>query len=59
VDDGLGENIKSVELTPLNPVLPLSQVFHRVEENRLHIVVQAPPQGEPMSALLDDIIDIV
>jgi hypothetical protein len=59
VDDGLGENLKSIALTPLNPVLLLSQVFPRVEENRLHVVVQAPPQGKPISVVRDDIIDIV
>jgi hypothetical protein len=59
VDDGLGENLKSIALTPLNPVLLLSQVFPRVEENRLHVVVQAPPKGKPISVVRDDIIDIV
>jgi hypothetical protein len=62
VDDHLGENLKGVELTPLNPVLPLSQVFPRVEENRLHLVVHAPHQGEPISVVLhvtEDIVDIV
>jgi len=59
VDDGLGESLKDVELTPLNPILPLSQVFHRIEENRLHVVVQAPPKGKPISVFRDDIIDIV
>jgi hypothetical protein len=58
VDDSLGENLKSIALTPLNPVLPLSQVFPRVEENRLHVIVQAPPKGKPISVVRDDIIDM-
>jgi hypothetical protein len=46
VDDGLGEKLKRVELTPLNPVLPLLQAFRRVEVGHLHIVIQAPINGE-------------
>jgi hypothetical protein len=49
VDDDLEESVKNVDLTPLKPFLPLSQVFPRVEENRLHIVVQAPANGESIS----------
>ena len=45
VDDDLEENLKQVDHIPLNPILPLSQVFPRVETKRLHIVVQAPPKG--------------
>jgi hypothetical protein len=52
VDDDLEESLKTVDLAPLNPLLPLSRVFPRVEENRLHIVVQAPTTGEPISAFL-------
>jgi len=52
VDGGVGEILRSVEFTPLNPVLPLSQVFPRVEEKHLHIVVQAPTNGEILSVLL-------
>jgi hypothetical protein len=62
VDDDLKESLKNVDLTPLNPLLPLSQMFPRVEENRLHIVVQAPTDGEPISVLLhviDNLIDVV
>jgi len=59
VDDGLGEILKGIELTPLNPVLPLSQVFPRVEENHLHVIVQAPSKGKPISVVRDDIIDTV
>jgi len=49
VDDDLEECLKNVDLAPLKPLLPLSQVFPGVEENRLHIVVQAPSNGEPIS----------
>ncbi len=49
VDDDLEESLKHVDLAPLKPLLPLSQVFPRVEENCLHIVVQAPTNGEPIS----------
>ena len=45
VDDDLEENLKKVDLVPLASLLPLSQVFPHVEENRVHIVVQAPPKG--------------
>ena len=37
----LEKSLKNVDLTPLMPFLPLSQFFPRVEENRLHIIVQA------------------
>jgi hypothetical protein len=50
VDDDLRRNLKDVELTPLNPLLSLSQVFPHVEQNRLH---------KTISVVLDDIIDIV
>jgi hypothetical protein len=53
------ETLNTVDRTPLDPLLPLAQLFLRVEETRLHIVVQAPPNGEPNSVILDDIIDIV
>jgi len=46
VDDGLAENLRRAELTPLNPVLPISQAFPRVEERHLHVVVQAPKNSE-------------
>jgi hypothetical protein len=52
LDDGLGEDLKSVELTSLNPILPLSQAFPRVEEKHLHVVFQAPTNGETISVLL-------
>jgi hypothetical protein len=62
VDDGLEESLKNVNLTPLKPFLPLSEVFPRVEENRLHIVVQAPANGESISVFLhvtDNLTDVV
>jgi hypothetical protein len=62
VDDDLEESLKHVDLAPLKSLLPLSQLFPRVEENRLHIVVQAPTNGEAISVLLrvtDDLIDVV
>jgi len=52
VDDGLEERLKQVDLAPLKPLLPLSQVFPHVEENCLHIVVQAPTTSEPISLFL-------
>jgi len=52
VDDDLEESLKHVDLAPLKPLLLLSQVFPHVEENRLHIVVQAPTTGEPISVFL-------
>ena len=52
VDDDLEERLKNVALTPLNPLLPVSQMFPCVEENRLHIVVQAPTNGEAISVFL-------
>ncbi len=51
-DEELEENVKKIDLVPLMPLLQLSQVFSRVEENRLHIIVQAPAKGRPISALL-------
>jgi len=61
VDDDFEENLKHVDLAPLKPLLPLSQLFSRVDENRLHIVVQAPTNGEPILVFLhvtDDLIDV-
>ena len=46
MDNDLKESLKNVDLTPLMPLLPVSQVFPHVEENRLHIIVQAPINGE-------------
>ena len=43
--DDLEESLKNVDLAPLKPLLPLSQVFPRVEEDRLHVVVTV--LGEP------------
>ena len=40
VDDDLEENLKNVNLTPLMPLLPLSQVFPKPERDRLHVVVK-------------------
>ena len=48
VDADLEESLKNVDLTPLKPLLPLSQLFPHVKENCLHIVVQAPANGEPI-----------
>ena len=48
VDDDLAETLKHVNLAPLKSLLPLSQVFPHVEENCLHIVIQAPTTGEPI-----------
>ena len=42
VDDDLEESLKNAEITPLKPLLPLSQVFSSVKEDRLHIIIQAP-----------------
>jgi hypothetical protein len=52
VNDDLEGSLKKVEIVPLAPLLPLSQVFPHVEQNRLHIVVQAPTNGEPVSVAL-------
>ena len=52
VDDDLEESLKNADLTPLKPFLPVSQAFPHVEENRLHIVVQAPPNGDAISVFL-------
>jgi hypothetical protein len=43
--------LDTVDRTPLDPLLPLSRLFPRVEENRLHIVIQAPPKGDPISVV--------
>ncbi|KAF8324923.1 uncharacterized protein EI90DRAFT_2224599 [Cantharellus anzutake] len=60
VDDDPHESLKDVDLTPLKPLLPLSQVFPRVEGDHLHIVVQAPTDGEPISVFLHvNLIDFV
>ena len=62
VNADLEESIKSVDLTPLKPLSPLSQLFPHVEENWLHIVIQASTNGEPISVFLhvtDDFIDVV
>jgi Crinkler effector protein N-terminal domain len=62
--DDLEEGLKNIDLKlkSLNPLLPLSQVFPRVEGDRLHIVVQVPTNGETISAFLhvtDNLVDIV
>ena len=44
---------------PLHPFLPLLQGFPRVEENRLHVVVLAPTNGELIWAESDGLIDVV
>ena len=53
VDDDLEESLNHVDLAPLKPLLSLSQLFPRVEENHLHIVVQAPTNGEPILVFLN------
>jgi hypothetical protein len=50
--DDFKESLKNANPTPLEPFLPLSQVFPRVEENRPHIVVRAPANGESISVFL-------
>ena len=63
VDADLEESLKNVDLTPLKPLLPLSQLSPDVnKENYLHIVVQAPTSGEPISVILhvtDDLIYVI
>jgi hypothetical protein len=51
------ESLSIVDHTPLDPFLPLSKLFCRVEENRLHIVIQAPPKGHSISVVSDIITD--
>ena len=46
-------------LKPLDSLLPLSQVFQRVKENYLHVVVRAPTNGELVWAGSDNLIDVV
>ena len=47
MDDDADERLKNINyLEPLKPLLRLSHVFPRVEENHLHILVQAPPNGK-------------
>lgn len=52
------ESLNTADRTPLD-LLPLSKLFPRVDENRLHIVIQAPPKGDPISFLSDNITDFV
>jgi hypothetical protein len=62
VDDDLEESLKNIDLAPLKSLLPLSQVFSLVKGNCLHVIVQAPTNGESISVLLyaiDDLIDVV
>ena len=62
LDDDLEASLKSINLTPLKPFLPLSQVFPRVKGDRLHIVVQVPTNSKPMLVFLhvtDNLIDVV
>jgi hypothetical protein len=51
VDNDLEASL-NVDLAPLDPFLRLSEVFHRVEEKHLHVIVQAPTDSEPISAFL-------
>ena len=50
--DNLEESLKNVDLAQLDPLLRLSDVFPRVEEKRLHVIVQAPTDSKPTSAFL-------
>ena len=62
LDDDLEASLKSIDLTPLKPFLPLLQVFPRVEGDRLHIVVQVPTNSKPNLVFLhvtDNLIDVV
>ena len=53
VDNDLEESLKNVDLAPLtHPFLPLSEVFPRVEEKYLHVIVQVPNDGGPISVFL-------
>ena len=52
VVDDLEESLKNVDVAPLKSLLPLEQVFLHIEQNRLHIVVQAPSNGVPISVFL-------
>jgi hypothetical protein len=52
-------SLNTADRTPLDPLLPLSKLFPRVEENRLHIIVQAPPKGDPISVVSDNITDFL
>jgi hypothetical protein len=49
-------NFNTADRTPLDPLLPLLQLFPHVEENCLHIVVQA--LGDPISVVSDNITDL-
>ena len=47
MDDDTEERLKNINnLEPLKSLLPLSHVFPRVEESHLHILIQAPTNGE-------------
>ena len=39
LDDNFEENIRNVDLVPLNPLLSLSEVFPHVDRNLVHILV--------------------
>jgi hypothetical protein len=45
MDDVTDERLKNIN-EPLKPLLPLSDVFPRVEESHLHILIRAPTNGE-------------
>jgi hypothetical protein len=44
--------LQNTNLEPLDPLLPLWQVFLCVEKNHLHIVVRTPSDGELIWAVL-------
>ena len=44
MDDDADQRFNESE--PLTSILPLSQLFHRVEQTHLHVLVQVPQPGE-------------
>lgn len=58
-DSDVDAVIQIVKLEPLDPLLPLSQVFHRVKENKVHVIVRVPTNGELIRAGIDSLIDVV
>ena len=51
MDADLEESFKNVVLTPLKPLLPLSQLFPHCKENWLHIVIQASTNS-PVASIM-------
>jgi hypothetical protein len=47
MDSDAGERLENIDnFEPLKPLLSLSEVFHHVEGNHLHVVVRSPIDGE-------------